>query len=60
MKCDVGYEVSRTAAGRTRSVVFVKRAAAKKFKAANPGSELRVVEVCFETGKVTRRGKRRF
>ena len=40
-----GYEVSRTAIGKTRSAVFTSRSAAEKFHAANKGSHLREVQL---------------
>jgi len=55
----VGYEVSRTAAGKTRSAVFTTRKAAKKFQAANPGSQLHVVGV-DATGRIVQRGRKAF
>lgn len=49
----VGYEVSRTALGHTRSAVFTTRQAAKKFQAANAGSSLREVEL-DDSGRIVR------
>jgi len=49
-----GYEVARTALGKTRSAVFTSRAAAEKFQAANEGSQLREVQLDGE-GKIVKR-----
>jgi len=58
MRCQVAYEVSRTAMGLTRSVVFTQRRIAKQFQKQNPDSTLRVVSLC--EGRIAKRGKRKF
>ncbi len=60
MTCHVGYEVFRESGSRVRSVTFTSRKAARLFQKANLGASLRVVKICFNTGKVVGRGRRIF
>jgi len=49
-----GYEVSRTALGETRSVVFTSPDAAERFQAANKGSLLKEVQL-DDKGRIIKR-----
>jgi hypothetical protein len=62
VSCSIGYEVSFEVRSlkTTRNVVFTKKQAARDFKKKWPGATIRAVEICDDTGKITRRGKRTF
>lgn len=62
MSCSIGYEVSFEVRSlkTVRNVVFTRKQAARDFKKKWPGATIRAVEVCDDSGKIKRRGKRTF
>lgn len=53
--CILGYEVTKTRAGRRRGTVFLNRQAARKFWKTTPGARLRVVKLC--DARIVKKGR---